>query len=321
MKKIISLCLILLTVFSVMSFTSCTKDENNSAKTDSLNYEFSDSLGNKISLKSRPKKVAVLFSSYAEVWTIAGGKIGISVGEAVERGFVESSVELVDSSAGKAIDNESLINYEPDFVICSAEIPAQKKTAELLNSQGIPCAAFKVDSFDDYLSMLKICTDITGESSRYEEYGTKVQKRIDDILNKAKNENEEKILFIRAGSSEKYTKAKTAEDHFAAKMLKELGTKNIAENAPVLLDGLSTEEIVSENPDCIFISLMGSEQAAKKHMESVFQSSAWQSLKAVKENKCYYLPKDLFQFKPNNRWDEAYLYLAKTLYPNVNFGE
>ena len=45
--------------------------------------------------------------------------------------------------------------------------------------------------------------------------------------------------------------------------VKELGTYNIAENAPVLLDGLSQEEILMENPDYIFISTMGKEEAAR----------------------------------------------------------
>ena len=35
------------------------------------------------------------------------------------------------------------------------------------------------------------------------------------------------------------TKAKTADENFVCKMLNELGTYNIAENAPILLDGLS----------------------------------------------------------------------------------
>ena len=97
--------------------------------------------------------------------------------------------------------------------------------------------------------------------------------------------------------------------------VKELGTYNIAENAPVLLDGLSQEEILMENPDYIFISTMGKEEAARAYMDSVLQEEAWQHLDAVKEGRYAYLPKELFQFKPNKRWGEAYRYLADLLYP------
>lgn len=97
-------------------------------------------------------------------------------------------------------------------------------------------------------------------------------------------------------------------------MLKEIGTRNIAENAPVLLDGLSIEEIIDADPDYIFISTMGSESAAKEYMNAVLEEPAWQSLSAVKNGDYVYLPKDLFQFKPNAKWDKAYQYLIDLVY-------
>ena len=117
--------------------------------------------------------------------------------------------------------------------------------------------------------MLKICTDITGDQGAYETYGTQVQAEIRDVLTsvpEAEKDGQKRILFVRAGSKYSATKAKTAENNFVCVMLNELGTYNIAENAPVLLDGLSLEEILLENPDFIFISTMGDEAAAKAYM-------------------------------------------------------
>ena len=98
-------------------------------------------------------------------------------------------------------------------------------------------------------------------------------------------------------------------------MLKELGTDNIAEKAPLLLDGLSFEEVLTNQPDYVFISTMGNEEAARAYMDSVLAEETWQSLDAVREGRVAYLPKDLFQYKPNARWAEAYRYLADLLYP------
>lgn len=83
----------------------------------------------------------------------------------------------------------------------------------------------------------------------------------------------------------------------------------------MLLDGLSLEEILLENPDFIFISTMGDEAAAKAYMDGVLREDAWQHLDAVRDGRYAYLPKELFQFKPNKRWGEAYRYLAGLLYP------
>lgn len=122
------------------------------------------------------------------------------------------------------------------------------------------------------------------------------------------------ILFVRAGSSARYTKAKTADTHFACRMLDELGTTNIADTAPVLLDGLSTEEILLADPDFIFYTTMGDEKSGVAYMESLLADPVWSTLSAVRGGRVYQLPKDLFQYKPNARWDEAYAYLSSLLY-------
>lgn len=311
-------------------------------------YAFLDSTGAEVTLDGRPQKTAVLFSSLAEVWKLSGGEITITVGETVERGFCgdpavklvdgvqappleAAAVKLVDGGAGKVIDNELLVSYQPDFVIGSADIQAHVETAELLREAGIPCALFRVDSFEDYLSMLEICTAITGEEECFRKYGEQVKVRVEEVCAAvssylAGGETEDvpvqkRILFIRSGSGESSAKAKTAEQHFAAEMLEELGVYNIADNASVLLDGLSLEEILAEDPDYIFIATMGDEEAAKTYMDSVLASQGWGQLTAVREGNYTYLPKELFQFKPNAKWDEAYGYLAGLLYPELAYGD
>ena len=97
-------------------------------------------------------------------------------------------------------------------------------------------------------------------------------------------------------------------------MLGELGCENIADSAPLLLDGLSIEAILKENPDYIFFSPMGDEESSKAYMESVLKDPLWQSLDAVKAGKYTYLPKDMFQYKPNARWADAYRFLSELLY-------
>ncbi len=309
---------------AAVSLTACqsSADKNQTDTTNSAvqtpYYSFYDDTDTEVILTEKPQKVAVLFSSFADVWQTAGGQVDITVGESVERGFADEEARLVDDGAGKTINNELLLSYQPDFVICSADLEEQVKTAEFLRKNGIAAAVFHVESFDDYLHMLQICTDITQKPDNYETYGAAVQKQIQDLLSATSTTNGEaplRILFVRAGSKYSATKAKTAENNFVCVMLKELGTYNIAENAPILLDGLSLEEIVTENPDYIFISTMGDEAAAKAYMDSVLQQDAWQHLDAVRAGRYAYLPKDLFQFKPNKRWGEAYQYLADLLYP------
>ena len=273
-----------------------------------------DADGNTVIMPKDPQKVAVLFSSFADIWVSAGGKVDITVAESVERGFANETAILVDNGAGKTIDTEALIAAKPDLVICSADIEAQKDAAEICKKAGIPAISLRVESFEDYLNALKLFTDITGRTELYTEHGEAVKEKINVLKSTFEiNGEEKKILFIRAGSSERSTKAKNTEQHFVCGMLKELNTVNIADFAPILLDGLSFEEILMQDPEYIFVSTMGDENAAMKYMRSVLEKAEWQTLSAVKNGKVYFLSKELFQFKPNARWAEAYEYLAEIL--------
>lgn len=302
---ILLLCLLLL--------TGCAPE-----KTNAEGYSFTDDTGELVTVPEKPETVAVLLSSLADLWITAGGSVDITVGESVERGFAPETVILVDAGAGKTIDLEGLIAAEPDFVLYSADLSGQLECADALRNAGIPAAGFTVETFDDYLRVLEICTDILENPDRYEQYGTALKGEVDDLIRMAQaRENQPDILFVRAGSSARFTKAKTAENHFVCGMLKDLGTFNIAEKAPILLDGLSTEEILLSDPDFILFTTMGDEAAGQAYMESLLRDPVWQTLTAVKAGRVYQLPKELFQYKPNARWGEAYAYLMELLYGDI----
>lgn len=188
------------------------------------------------------------------------------------------------------------------------------KIAEILKRSMIPYAFFKVEHFEDYLDMLKICTDITGNIELYEKNGLATKKQIEEVLSKIDENNHPEILFIRAFSSG--AKAKD-DDNMACKILNDLGTVNIASKHKSLLEDLSMEEIIEEDPDYIFVVTMGdSEKALQALKDGIEMNPAWSGLSAIKNDRYIVLPKELFHYKPNARWGESYEYIAEILYPN-----
>lgn len=300
-------------ILAIVSLFACSKPN---VKND---YNFTDSLGNKISLPYKPKKVAILFSSFAEIWKLSGGDIAVTVGDSVERDFVSNNVILVDETSGHTnINMEVLISSNVDFVIGTADYSCQIEACKKMNSLGVPSALFKVENFNDYLHMLDICTDILDTKDNYQKYGLDIKDKIDQLLQTVPNSHKENILFLRSGSSIRSTKAKNSNDNFAAKMLQELNTFNIADSATNLLDSLSLETIIKENPKYIFISIMGDENAVIAHINELFTKDGWKDLDAIKNNNYYFLPKDLFHYKPNNKWYKSYEYLYSILYGESN---
>lgn len=309
MKKYISL---LLCALMILALFGCV--ENAGEGVAESFYRFTDDSGRSVDLKNQPKNVAVLFSSYAEMWTLAGGEVSVTVGESIERGFAPEGTPLVDAGAGKTIDREALLAAAPDLVIASADIAAQAELAAYLDTVGIPCALFRVDCFADYeRAMTHLCA-ITGREDLFEQNVAEVGAEIEKILAAVDKSAAPRILFVRCGSSYGATKAKVAAENFVCRMLEELGAVNIADAAPELSDGLALEAILAADPEMIFFSTMGNEAKSRAYMDSVLAGEAWQTLSAVREGKYLYLDKNLFQFKPNARWDEAYRILAENLY-------
>lgn len=274
-------------------------------------YTFEDETGKTIVLTHKPEKVAVLFSSYADLWNVAGGEVAITVGESITRGICKEGTPIVDSGAGKTIDLELLLSYEPDFVLCSATLEGQIATAELLKEAGIPCAMCSIDDFDDYYRWLSICTDITGDKERLNAYGDTQRETISQIL--SATHSEEEVLFIRSASSRKSVKTLPSSDNFAAAMLTEFGLKNLADDCSILAESLNIEYILTKDPYAIFYTVMGDETAGKETLSSIFEEDLWKNLTAVKEGRVYYLPKTTFQYKPTTGWADAYAYLAELI--------
>lgn len=307
----------LISVFTaVLLFSSCSKSGSEEAVTDPY-CEFTDSLGETVALKEKPEKVAVLFSSYAQVWSLCGGNVDITVGESIERGFADDTAVLVDNGAGhSSIDLEVLAEAEPDLVIGTADYGCQLDAVRFCRENGISAAAFRVESVDDYLRLLEAFCSITGNPTAYEEYGTKVKAETQDIIAASAMKEQRNIpyLFLRAGSSARSVKAKTASDNFVCTMIDELGGINIADNSTVLTGELSMEYIISQDPEFIFVSPMGDERASTDYVSSMLQQPEWQELSAVKNGRVCFLYKELYHFKPNQRWAESYSGLYRVLY-------
>lgn len=275
-------------------------------------YTFTDATGRSVTVEKNPGNVVSLQGSFAETWLIAGGDL---VGVTTDA-FEDFNLDLPDAEivgTVKEPNTEILLSLNPGFVIMSADIAGHKAVASLLDSLSIPYAYFKQETFDDYLNMLEIFTSLTGKPENYQTYGLALQERIDNVIAKAQaQQNKLEVLFARARSQGVSAKAS---DHMVCTMLDEFGCVNIAAKNPSLLDNLSIEEIIKQDPDVILVTFMGDEESAKQYLVKAWESNpAWSGLTAVKEHGYVFLQKDLFHFKPNARWADAYETLYKILF-------
>ena len=256
-----------------------------------------------------PERVAALLGSFADVWKLAGGTLCAAAEDAWE----DFGLELkgaVNIGGAHSPSLELLISSAPDFVIASASTASNIEMQGALEAMGICVAYFDVDNFNDYLGMLDVCTDITGRKDLYEHNGVEIKAQIDKIKALYSEadipESNRKILLLRAASS--FVKAKGSSGTILGEMLSDMGCINIADSNTSLLENLSVEAIIRDEPYHI------NTDAAKASLENMIKENpAWSTLGAIKDGRLHVMEKSLFNLKPNNRWAESYEILYEKL--------
>lgn len=278
-------------------------------QTELSEVTFTDDLGRSITVEN-PQRVAPLLGSFAQIWMLSGGEVCATADDAWDNLELDLPENAVNLGNTKELNLELLFSAKPDFIIASTNTGQHMEWKDTLEAAEIPTAYFDVSDFDDYLRVLSICTDITGRKDLYEENGKAVQEQIQKVVEKSRLrlEQEEAPTVLAMVMSASSIYAKTSEGNVVGEMLDSLGCVNIADANEKLLENLSIEYILQQDPDYIFVVQHGDDtEGTKEHMRQLFEENvSWASLTAVKENRVYFMDKQLYNLKPNNRWGEAY---------------
>ena len=300
---------------AALLLSSCSAASEQTPSEDAV--RFTDALGREVSVKKSPSRVCALIGSFAEVWQLAGG----SICAAAEDAWEDFGLELegaVNIGGAHSPSAELVISSRPELVLASASTAADVSMCGLLENAGITVVYFDVDGFSDYLAMLRICTEITGREDLYEKNGMEISRRIEKLLDEASDASisgeERKILLLRVSSGT--VKAKDSKSTVLGTMLCELGCINIADSEAGLLETLSVESVIKQDPYRIFAVTMGNDtKAAEDNLWRMLEENpAWGGLRAVKEGRVHVMDRALFNLKPNVRWADAYEILAQILY-------
>lgn len=277
---------------------------------------FTDDLGRTVSVEN-PQRVAALLGSFAQIWQLAGGEVIATADDAWDDLGLELAEDTVNLGGTKNLSLEQLLAAQPDFILASTNTRQNLQWQDTLEATDIPVAYFDISGFEDYLRLLKICTEITGKPERYETYGTAVQAQIDAVLEESRQrlETEEAPTVLSLTASASNVWAKNSDGNVLGSVLRDLGCINIADSEAMLLENVSVEHILLADPDYIFIVQRGDDTEGMRAFVHQFleEHPAWAELTAVKEGKVYFMDKHLYSLKPNHRWGESYEKLEEIL--------
>ncbi len=294
---------ILMSLFCMLLLYGCGEQEKPEG------YAFIDDLGREVTV-STCNRVAPILGSFADVWMLSGGEVVATCNDAWEDLGLNLRDDCINLGGAHSPSFEALFKANPDFVIASASTASNVEMKDALENAGITVAYFDVDCFEDYLRMLDVCTDITGRKDLYEKNGINIKAQIDHVKKCCADAkvpaDQNTVLLLRVSSGA--VKAKGSRGTVLGEMLCELGCKNIADSDKGLLENLSVESVIKNEPYRIFVVTMGDDidKAMKNLTETMSENPAWKTLLAVRENRMHFMDRRLFNIKPNVRWAEAY---------------
>ena len=280
-------------------------------------YTFTDDLGREVTVRST-ERTAALLGSFADMWYLAGGTVCATADDAWDDLNLPLADDVINLGMTKSVSLEQLLLSDPTFVIASSKTQGNLDLLDTLDSAGIATAYFDVNSFEDYLRILKIFTDLTGREDLYEQNGAAVAEEIDEVIAESEARLEAagsapKVLTLRASAS--WIRAKGSSGNVAGEMLAGLGCVNIADSDTSLLESIGMEHIIAQDPDFIFFVQQGDDYEGIQLAidEFIAENPAWAELSAVRNGRVFLLDKRLYSLKPNARWAEAYRGLEEIL--------
>lgn len=280
--------------------------------------KYKDPLGNEVEISKKPKRVVVLQNSILDLWYLAGGEaIGRVSGTT---NVPEEAMDIEIVGKGFTPNTEKLLALKPDLVVMSATSKSHKEFKNILDENNIQSVYVNTnyEPYKQFKNVLYLFSAINDTKDMFNEKIGNVEKEVNDLVAKIENEEKPKVLVAFSTTKSISTELPTS---LTGEMVDILKAQNIVKDTKVegaVKVDFSIERIIEQDPDIILITTMGDMTKVEKRIkEDLEANEAWASLRAVKEGKVYQLPKDMFTYKPNARYPEAFEYLAKILYPEV----
>ncbi len=272
-----------------------------------------DDMGRQVVLTNKPERIVPLSASFLEPLHAVDGNVVARV--SAKTGIPKEDEDLPQVGNVYNINIEKVIEAQPDLVIAYKGM--NDKFVSSFEDNGIPVIVLEMRTYDQVKHTVDVLGQITGNKDKAIELIQNMDNKIADI--KAKLPQETKNIAILHSTSQSVTVQ--LEGSIAGSVAEILGFNNIAKGTTPLENNptsapYSLETLVTANPDVIFVTSMGKMETIKKSMmENVESNPAWQTLPAVKAQKVYFLPQELFLLSPGIHYPEAVETMAKLVYP------
>jgi len=269
--------------------------------------------GEAIPIKKNPQRTIVLQNSLLDLWYLSGGK---AIARVSGKENVPAAAEKLTIVGGRAAPGvEKIVSLSPDLIIMSAT-GTTRKMSTIFNQNNIQSFAVEYNNYPEFLDLLSVFAKINGTENQFIRIAENISNSVRRIIDKCPDKgNPRTLVFFLT------TKSVQCQTDYAltANMVRMLKGINVIkpESGYRTYVSYSLEKIADLNPELVLVAAMGDPGKCRQRLEKdVLSSPVWRAVHAGKNNRIHFLPNELFLFKPNGRFPEAFLYLASLMYPD-----
>ena len=271
-----------------------------------------DSTGRQVNVPAHPQRVVILNASNVDLYVAAGGGDAV-VGKASSQTYSEAVQQATAKAEDVGIIHspnlEAIVALKPDLVI-GTNVPYHQNLIPTLEKAGIPVYINSLSSFEDIFATLELYGSLTGHEDAAKAKVEEMKQQRQELIDSAQGKTAPKSVII-FGNPESFSMA--TKGTFTGSLVEQLGGGNLADN----LDKgdayipLSMEFLATQNPDVIFIIMMGNPQMMQEKVRTDLEANpAWAGTNAVKNGRVHILPYNLFTVNPGTQAIDA----MKTVY-------
>ncbi|MFC7391944.1 ABC transporter substrate-binding protein [Scopulibacillus cellulosilyticus] len=318
-KRLLALFLTLMVIFGLLAGCGTSNNDqkankNSQSKTEQTAFPVTikDGLGDKVTIKHKPKRIVSLIPSNTEIAFDLGLNKQI-VGVSDFDNYPKAALKKT-KIGGENMNVEKIISLKPDLVLAHASSAHNSRDGlKQLREAGIPVLVVNdAESFNQVYQSIQMIGQATGTNKKADQIINDMKSKVAAIQEKAKQvpKDKEKRVYIEvSGSPDIYT---AGQGTFMNEMLNIIHAKNVAANQKGWVK-ISEESIVKDNPDVI-LTTYGYYQ--KNAVKNLLKRPGWGNVAAVKNKQVYDVNSDLVN-RPGPRLVDGLEEMAQMVYPDV----
>ncbi len=278
---------------------------------------FKESDGRIVNIPQNPKRVVIAYGSLVGVWYLSGGDaVGVPSVLSTDT-LPEAARNLECIGTVNQPNPERILMLKPDLVLLFKSNGAHKRLRPLLERNGIETLAVEYENYSDFTRLLELFSRINGSDRNSASHeGSRIEKEVKGITGNILPGKGPRFLCLFA--SPKSCRVETSLTN-TANMAEMLGGVNVIKASSTKHHGrvdITLEHLVMSDPDVIFWVSMGKkEKVLEKMKKELMSADVWKQLRAVKNGRVHFLASDLFLYRPNERYPEAFRKLKNLMYP------